>query len=76
MKILKFLGIQPRFISCPPLFSFCLETNDFKEHVDQQFAKARAGKLFLIVLATRKEAFVYRAVIFNQTITKCQVKIS
>ena len=50
-----------------------LEINDFKEHVDQQFAKARAGKLFLTVLAKRKEASVYLAVIFNQIIIKCQV---
>ena len=52
-----------------------LEINGFKVHVDQQFAKALAGKLFLIVSEPRKETSVDRAVIYNQIIVKCQVKL-
>ena len=64
---MKFLNFRKK------LASVCLNVNDFKEHVDQQSAKVLAGKLFLTVLAKRKEAFVYLAVISNQIITKCQV---
>ena len=67
MNILNVSSIEPKHNS---LFL----VNDFKEPADQQSAKARAGKLYLTVLATRKEAFVYHAVTFNQIIIKCQVK--
>lgn len=34
-------------------------------HVSQQFAKARASKLYVIISTPRKETSVYRAFIYN-----------
>ena len=51
------------------------ERNGLNVHAGQQFAKARASKLYIIVSAPRKETSVYRAVIYNQIIIKCQLKL-
>ena len=45
-----------------------------KVHVGQQSARAQVGRLFQIVSETRRETYVYRAVIYKQIIIKCQVK--